>query len=43
MDQSEFLIPDESEDSFFYYNTGETIRPVNGKYEKVGYYIFRRN
>lgn len=42
MDQSEFLIPDESEDSFFYYNTGETIRPVNGKYEKVGYYIIKK-
>ena len=36
MDQSAFLIPKDSEDSFFYYATGDNIRPVNGRFDKVG-------
>lgn len=28
-----------SETSFTYYNQGENIRPVNNKYEKIGYFI----
>jgi hypothetical protein len=39
MDQSAFLIPKDSEDSFFYYATGDNIRPVNGRFDKVGYFI----
>lgn len=27
-------------DSFKYYNQGDIIRPVNGKYEKIGYFIY---
>lgn len=26
-----------------YYRTGEKIRPVNGKYEKIGYFIYESN
>lgn len=39
MDQSAFLIPKDAEDSFFYYATGDNIRPVNGRFDKVGYFI----
>jgi biotin carboxylase len=39
MNQDEFIIPKESLEHFFYYNSGEQIRPVNGKYEMVGYFI----
>lgn len=27
--------------SFKYYNQGDTIRPVNGKFDKIGYFIFK--
>ena len=39
MNQSFFEIPEMALDSFFYYQSGDNIRPVNGKFEKVGYYI----
>jgi len=41
MDQSIFTVPDDSLDHFYYYSTGDKIRPVNNKYEKVGYFIRR--
>ncbi|HHY83217.1 MAG TPA: ATP-grasp domain-containing protein [Clostridiales bacterium] len=41
MNQSIFRVPEDSLTYFYYYNTGEMIRPVNNKYEKVGYYIRR--
>lgn len=28
--------------SFNYYNSGDNIRPVNGKYDKIGYFIYRK-
>lgn len=31
-----------AEESYLYYNQGENIRPVNGKYEKIGYMINRK-
>lgn len=39
MVQEEFNIPDDSEESFFFYKTGDNIRSINGLYDKVGYYI----
>lgn len=39
MNLDDFNLPKESLEHFFYYNSGEQIRPVNGKYEKVGYFI----
>ncbi|HGH7179063.1 TPA: acetyl-CoA carboxylase biotin carboxylase subunit family protein [Bacillus luti] len=39
MDQHKFSIPEGTLDHFFYYQTGDTIRPVNGKFDKVGYLI----
>lgn len=41
MDQDKFTVPKDSLTHFFYYETGEKIRPVNGRYEKVGYFIRR--
>lgn len=32
---------EKSVESYFYYNDGDLIRPVNGKYEKIGYGIYR--
>ena len=29
-----------ADESYMYYQQGETIRPVNGKYEKIGYMIY---
>lgn len=39
MDCSKFTVPDDAEYYFYYYKTGDIIRPVNGLYDKVGYYI----
>ena len=39
MVRSAFTVPDDSEMVCFYYKDGEIVKPVNGKYEKVGYYI----
>lgn len=30
----------EALDSFKYYNTADEIRPINGKYEKIGYFVY---
>ena len=39
MNKDAFIIPNDAVDSFFYYEDGDYIRPVNGRYDKVGYYI----
>lgn len=39
MDCSAFTIPEDAVDNFFYYETGDYVRPVNGRFDKVGYYI----
>ncbi|MDB8711941.1 ATP-grasp domain-containing protein [Mediterraneibacter gnavus] len=39
MDCSSYSVPEDAVDSFFYYRTGDYVRPVNGKFDKVGYYI----
>ncbi|MCD8011770.1 MAG: ATP-grasp domain-containing protein [Lachnospiraceae bacterium] len=42
MDRDIFGIPDDVVDSFWYYETGDFVRPVNGRYDKVGYYIHNK-
>ena len=39
MDRDRFTVPEEAEDHFWYYESGDHIRPVNGRYDKIGYYI----
>ena len=39
MNQKNFDVPTNALEHFFYYASGDTIRPVNGKFEKVGYFI----
>lgn len=39
MDRGLFTIPQDISDLFWYYENGDNIRPVNGIYDKVGYYI----
>ena len=39
MEQDKFYVPDDAFEHFFYYKSGEKIRPVNGKFDKVGYFI----
>lgn len=39
MDRSQLELPDDAVDYFYYYETGDFIRPVNGRYDKIGYYI----
>ena len=39
MNREELIVPDDALDHDYYYKTGETIRPVNRLYEKIGYYI----
>ena len=39
MDRSVLDLPDDAVDSFYYYQTGDFIRPVNGRFDKLGYYI----
>ncbi len=41
MNRSSFIVPDEALEHFFYYDTGDMIRPINGKFDKVGYHISR--
>jgi len=38
-DYSKFSIPSETLCSFKYYNDGDLIRPINGQFEKIGYFI----
>lgn len=42
MDRSKLIVPDDAEYLFYYYETGDKIRPVNGRFEKIGYYIQRK-
>lgn len=39
MDRSKLELPEDAVYHFYYYETGDTIRPVNGRYDKIGYYI----
>lgn len=39
MNRSAFVVPEDAVDSFFYYDNGAYVRPVNGRFDKVGYYI----
>jgi len=39
INKNKFHIPDDALEHFFYYDNGEKIRPVNGKFDKVGYFI----
>lgn len=39
MDRDRFHLPKDELEHFFYYESGEKIRLINGKYDKVGYYI----
>lgn len=39
MDRSKLELPMDAVYHFYYYKNGEKIRPVNGRYEKIGYYI----
>jgi hypothetical protein len=39
MDQDQYSVPEDALEHFFYYKTGDSIRPINGRYEKVGYVI----
>lgn len=39
MDRSKLELPEDSAYHFYYYETGDFIRPVNGRYDKIGYYI----
>lgn len=39
MDRSVFELPEDSLEHFYYYENGDFVRPVNGRFDKVGYYI----
>ena len=39
MDKTVFELPDDAIEHFYYYENGDYIRPVNGRFDKVGYYI----
>ena len=39
MDRESLALPDDALYHFYYYETGELIRPVNGRFDKIGYYI----
>lgn len=39
MDRNKLELPDDAVDYFYYYENGDYIRPVNGRYDKIGYYI----
>lgn len=39
MNRNVFGLPDDAIEYFYYYETGDYVRPVNGKFDKVGYYI----
>ncbi|ERS93508.1 ATP-grasp domain-containing protein [Staphylococcus simulans] len=40
IDYYQFKVPDHTLESYRYYQQGEFIRPVNGVYDKVGFYIY---
>lgn len=39
MERSQLELPEDAEDHFYYYEDGDTIRSVNGRFDKIGYYI----
>ena len=39
MDRSKLDLPSDAQYHFYYYETGDLVRPVNGIFDKVGYYI----
>lgn len=39
MDRTVFELPDDAMEYFYYYENGDYVRPVNGRFDKVGYYI----
>jgi biotin carboxylase len=39
MDRTKLELPDDAVYHFYYYQNGDLIRPVNGRYDKIGYYI----
>ncbi len=39
MDREKLELPEDAVYHFYYYETGDLIRPVNGRYDKIGYYI----
>lgn len=39
MDRSAFELPEDAVYHYYYYEDGAVIRPVNGRFDKVGYYI----
>lgn len=39
MDRSKLELPEDAVCHYYYYNDGDVIRPVNGRFEKIGYYI----
>lgn len=40
IDYTQFKSPKGTVESYRYYNQGDTIRPVNGVYDKVGFFIY---
>lgn len=40
IDYYQFKVPDHTLESYRYYQQGEFIRPVNGVFDKVGFYIY---
>lgn len=40
IDYDQFTTPDGTLESYCYYHQGDHIRPVNGVYDKVGFYIY---
>ncbi|RZI00251.1 ATP-grasp domain-containing protein [Staphylococcus condimenti] len=40
IDYNQFKTPEGTVESYRYYNQGDMIRPVNGVYDKVGFYIY---
>ena len=39
MDREKLELPEDAVYHFYYYESGDYIRPVNGRYDKIGYYI----
>ena len=42
VDYSKFVVPNNKLEIFHYYNNGDNIRPVNGKFDKIGYFITKK-
>lgn len=39
MDRDKLELPEDAVYHFYYYETGSFISPINGRYDKIGYYI----